>query len=406
MTSPTDNASDTNTSTEWPAAEATRGTRYALFVSGFTTFCLLYYIQALLPVFSEAFGVSPAQSSLALSLTTGVMAFALLISGALSDALGRKSIMFFSLLISSSLTIAMAFSPNWTTLLSVRFAMGISLCGVQSVAMAYMSEELDGTAFAGTLGLFIGGSALGGMFGRLFASVIADHFGWRTAVEIIGVTGLCAAFYFRFALPPSRNFVPRGKGWRHLKEDLAIILADKSLVRLFFVGFVIMSGFVTTYNYISYRLVSAPFMLSQTAVGFVFVVYVFGSFGAALAGRLIGSYGRGRLLWKFQAVMIAGILLTLAEDLAFILVGLAVLTFGMFASHSVASGWVSYRAKRSKALATSLYLFAYYQGGSLIGAVGGLVLQEGGWSGVVALTTALGLLGVLCGFAVARAGDS
>lgn len=104
--------------------------------------------------------------------------------------------------------------------------------------------------------------------------------------------------------------------------------------------------------------------------------------------------------------MLAGILLTLADALSLILIGLAILTFGMFASHSVASGWVSFRARRSKAFAASLYLFAYYQGGSLIGAVGDLFYQEAGWVGIVMLTTTLGLLGFLCGLLVARADAS
>ena len=104
--------------------------------------------------------------------------------------------------------------------------------------------------------------------------------------------------------------------------------------------------------------------------------------------------------------MIAGILLTLSDDIPVILLGLAVLTFGMFASHSVASGWVSFKRKRSKALAASLYLFAYYQGGSLIGAAGGVFYEVGGWVGVVALTTTLGLLGMLCGLTVARVRQS
>lgn len=399
-------APDTSARPKPPTAASLSGARYALFAGGFTVFCLLYYIQALLPVFSDAFGVTPAQSSIALSLTTGVMAFALLVSGVISDAIGRKRIMFLSLFLSSSLTIAMAFSPNWTTLLTIRFAMGISLCGVQSVAIAYMSEEFDPTAFAASLGLFIAGSALGGMFGRLFAAVIADHFGWRIAVALIGLSCLCASLYFRHALPPSRNFVSRSQGSRQLCGDLVGILADKSLLRLLAVGFVIMSGFVTTYNYISYRLVEPPFMLSQTSVGLVFVVYIFGSIGAAVAGRLIGSYGRPRLLWKFQLLMICGILLTLVDELAVILLGLAVLTFGMFASHSIASGWVSIKATRSKALAASLYLFAYYQGGSLIGAAGGLFYVASGWGGVVALTATIGVLGLLCGLTVDRTSPS
>lgn len=370
--------------------------RFALFSSGFTIFGLLYYVQALLPIFSEAFDVSPAQSSLTLSVTTGVMAFALLVSGAVSDAVGRKRIMFLSLLSSSLLTVAMAFSPNWATVLVIRALMGISLCGVQSVTMAYLAEEVEPRSFAATVGLFIAGSALGGMFGRMVVSVVTDYWGWRAAVAIIGLAGLGAAAYFQAALPESRNFRPRIPGWDRLAVEARIVLTDNRQLCRFFVGFAVMSGFVTTYNYITYRLVSAPFELSQTAVGFVFVIYICGSIGAVLAGRAASRFSHARVLWLFQAVMIVGIMLTIPDSLTLVILGLAVLTFGMFASHSVASGWVSLEASNSKALAASLYLFAYYQGGSLVGALGGVVYQHGGWIWVAAMTSGIGLAGLVC----------
>ena len=385
-----------------PQTSEFRRIRSALFAAGFTTFCLLYYIQSLLPVFTNEFGVGAAQSSLALSVTTGVMAFALLVSGALSDAVGRKQIMFASLFSSSALTVAMAFAPSWTTIIAIRMAMGISLCGVQSVAMAYLSEELESKAFARSLGLFIGGSALGGMFGRMLASLITDYLGWRTAVVIIGVAGLGAAAYFQISLPTSRNFTPRGRGLRHLVKETRGILANPALLKLFFVGFAIMSGFVTIFNYITYRLVAAPYNLTQSAVGMVFVIYIVGSFGAAFAGRMVAIAGHKHTLWIFQTIMVAGILITLSTSFPIILIGLAVLTFGMFSSHSVASGWVSQKAQSSRALAASLYLFAYYQGGSLVGALGGIGFQSGGRSWVVGLTGAIGLLGIFSALSVGQ----
>ncbi|MBV8766477.1 MAG: MFS transporter, partial [Hyphomicrobiales bacterium] len=69
---------------------AFRNTILALFCAGFTTFALLYYVQPLLPVFSETFGLGAAQASLALSATTGLMAPAMLVAGAISETLGRK----------------------------------------------------------------------------------------------------------------------------------------------------------------------------------------------------------------------------------------------------------------------------------------------------------------------------
>ena len=63
---------------------AFRRTNLALFSAGFSTFALLYCVQPLLPVFSREFGVSAAESSLSLSLTTMFLAASVLIAGSLS----------------------------------------------------------------------------------------------------------------------------------------------------------------------------------------------------------------------------------------------------------------------------------------------------------------------------------
>lgn len=374
----------------------------AMFAAGFTTFGLLYYVQSLLPLFAETMQVTPTQSSLALSLTTGLMAFSLLFVGAISDTVGRKKIMTLSLVVSSCLTIVMAFSPNWNTLLVIRLLMGISLSGVQSVSMAYLAEELDPKSLASAIGLFIAGSALGGMFGRTGASMIADLSDWRTAVACMGGFGLAAAFFFQWALPPSRHFSSRSSGFAHFAGEVRSIFRDTVLLRLFLLGFAIMSCFVTTFNFIAFRLVASPFELSQTAVGLVFLLYVFGSFGATISGRLVTRFGRGRIIWATTASLVIGILLTLPNNLAAIVIGLSLLTFGMFSTHSIASSWVSVRARSSKAMAASFYLFAYYQGGSLIGAGGGWFWEVGGWPSIVLLTVSIGLMGVFIGLTLRR----
>ena len=48
-----------------------RRTALALAAAGFSTFAVLYAVQPLLPIFSEEFGVSPAESSLACPCPAG-----------------------------------------------------------------------------------------------------------------------------------------------------------------------------------------------------------------------------------------------------------------------------------------------------------------------------------------------
>src|ERR1700751_1853827 len=91
-------------------------TNLAMLSAGFSTFALLYCVQPLLPLFSNEFGVSAADSSLALSLTTGFLAGSVLIMGSLSETLGRKPIMLASLVTAAVLTFVSAFTSNWHTL--------------------------------------------------------------------------------------------------------------------------------------------------------------------------------------------------------------------------------------------------------------------------------------------------
>src|SRR5437868_744910 len=78
-------------------SRAHRNVSLALFAAGFATFSLLYAVQPLLPAFAREFRVSPAESSLSLSLTTGFLAVAILLAGVASESLGRRWLMFCSI---------------------------------------------------------------------------------------------------------------------------------------------------------------------------------------------------------------------------------------------------------------------------------------------------------------------
>jgi YNFM family putative membrane transporter len=69
----------------------------ALFAGGFATFALLYCVQPMMPILSREFSINAAQSSLILSIATGTLAIGLLITGPMSDAVGRKPVMVFAL---------------------------------------------------------------------------------------------------------------------------------------------------------------------------------------------------------------------------------------------------------------------------------------------------------------------
>ncbi|HEX7348650.1 MAG TPA: MFS transporter [Rhodanobacteraceae bacterium] len=374
----------------------------ALFAAGLATFGLLYCVQPLLPEFTRDYGVNEAVSALSLSLTTGVLAFAMLFAGAVSDAFGRKPVMVGSLVSSAVLTLLSVWMPNWTSFLIVRALLGLSLSGLPAVAMTYLSEEMDVSAIGLGMGLYISGNAIGGMSGRLITGVLADFAGWRVGVVVVAVLGMACGLAFWRLLPPSRHFVARPLSGRAIAQRFSVIFHDRGLPWLFAEGFLLLGAFVTVYNYIGYRLLAPPYNLSQAIVGAIFAIYLIGTFSSPWVGNLAGKHGRRKVLWSMLALVLAGTLLTIASPLWAILAGITVLTFGFFGGHSVVSSWVGRRAGPAKAHAASLYLFSYYMGSSIAGACGGLFYAAGGWNGVVWFVGAMALLGLVIALALYR----
>lgn len=381
---------------------AFRRTNLALFSSGFATFGLLYCVQPLLPAFSRTFGVDAAGSSLSLSVTTGVLAVAMLFAGALSDMWGRKPVMLASLLGSSLLVLATAMAPNWTTLLVLRAMLGVTLAGLPAVAMTYVSEEIHADSLGFAMGLYIGGNAIGGMGGRLISGFAADHSSWRIAVGVIGALGLVACVLVAKGLPPSLHFEPRRARPRALLSSFGSLWRDKGLPWLFAEAFLLMGAFVTIYNYASYRLLAPPFSLSQSHVGAIFMVYLIGVGSSAWMGSIAGKLGRRRVLWTAFAIMLAGVALTATQSLAAIVTGIALVTFGFFGGHSIASSWVGKRAPLAKAHASSFYLFSYYLGSSIAGSLGGFAWTHAGWNGVATYVGVLVVAGLVVSLKLRR----
>jgi len=381
---------------------AFRRTNLALFAAGFATFGLLYCVQPLMPEFSRDYGVSEAGAALSLSLTTGVLAFAMLFAGALSDAWGRKALMVASLLASALLVLVTAVMPTWSALLVVRTLLGLTLSGLPAVAMTYLSEEMHVESIGLGMGLYISGSAIGGMGGRLITGVLADFFGWRLGVGVVGVVGLLAGAIFWRALPPSRHFVAQPLRWRTVLGRFNGIFHDRGLPWLFVEGFLLLGAFVTVYNYLGYRLLAPPYNLSQAAVGLIFGIYLVGTFSSAWMGHLAGRLGRRKVLWTALALMLVGVALTMAAPLLLVMAGIVAITFGFFGGHSIVSSWVGRRAGAAKAQAASVYLFCYYMGSSIAGASGGLFYASHGWNGVALFVGALVLAGLLIALALTR----
>jgi len=371
---------------------AYRRATLALFCAGFATFAMLYCVQPLLPLLAGHFSVSAASSSLALSLTTLSLALCLLVSGALAESWGRKPVMVAALSLASLLGLACVLVDSWSLLLLLRALLGLALSGLPALAMAYVGEEFDPDSLPAAMGLYIGGTALGGLLGRLLSGLLSDIGGWQLALGGIAGLGLLALGLFIWLLPASRHFKAQPLSLRGLLGNFGQHLSNPILRNLFLQAFLLMGGFVALFNYIGFRLAGARFGLSSTVIGLLFTVYLVGIFSAGWAGRLVPRLGVRAVLQSGIGLMLMGVALCSTPWLIAIVVGLALFTLGFFAAHAVASGQVGQHARGAKAQAAALYLCAYYLGSSVVGYAAGYVWEHAGWLPLMAVLAALFVL--------------
>jgi YNFM family putative membrane transporter len=365
----------------------------ALFFAGFVIFATLYSTQPLLPVLSKEFNVSPTVASLTLSLTTGILAISMIFAAAVSDTIGKKRVMVLSMFLTSILGLLTALSPNFVTLLPERALLGVFIAGVPSIAMAYVGEEFRPEGIGVIMGLYVAGTSIGGMSGRIFTGILTDLFNWRVALVCIGILTFILTIIFIYILPEPRNRVKKRFDWKSAIAAYQTHLRNKRIMSIILLAFLLQGSFVTLYNYIGYLLEAPPYGLSQTLIGFIFIVYLAGTWSSVYMGKKADQFGNASMLKLSLGIMIIGAILTLVPFLIGKILGLIIFTFGFFACHSIASAWVGEKAKGYKAQASSMYLLFYYMGSSIVGAFGGIFWSNYEWGGVITLISVLLALG-------------
>ena len=370
-----------------------RRANWALILGGFACFTLLYGTQPLLPEFTEAFGISPTMASLTVSAGTLTLAFLLIPLSMLSDKFGRALLMKAALLGATIFAWASAFAPSFEWLVLSRAGVGACIAALPAAAMAYLGEEISPASRGKVMGMYIAGNALGGMFGRFLSAVVTQYSSWHYGLAALALVGIICTVLFWRLLPQARHFKTRSLAPGALWTDVRRIYADPGLPWLFSTAFLIMGAFVSIYNYLGFRLSEAPYNLGPAAIGTVFLLYALGSASSALAGHLVDQYGRGKIMLGMISLMAIGVLATLNSQLTIIIFGLALFTFGYFATHAIASGWVGFRAGERRGLVSALYLSSYYLGSSFLGSTSGPLWTNYHWPGmVIGLMVCVGLV--------------
>ena len=179
--------------------------------------------------------------------------------------------------------------------------------------------------------------------------------GWRWALGALVVLPLSGALLMRRTLPGRRR--PRSRGAARLTRAVAQpagAAPGAAASALFFT-------FVSVFSYVTFRLTEPPFDYGTGTMSLLFVLWVMGAAGPGrAAGRPRGlAQGGGAR----QRLAITGVLLSLPDELATIVPGLAMVVLGMFTGVTAAQLGVSDAGDTDRGTASAVYFTFYYVAG-------------------------------------------
>ncbi len=356
-----------------------------MFLAGVCCYGLLYYYQPLLPLLAQEFGLTAAESSLAVSFSTLGMTVGLLGGMFWADRVGRKKLLTATLFFGAFFALASSFAMSFTWLILFSALKGCCLAGTASVALAYINEEVSEQHKSRVTGLYIAGGAFGGMSARVGAAYLGNAFSWYEASVFVACIAIFCAVFILWKSPYSTNFQPQKKTFKHLFVDNVRVLTNIYLLAYCLIGAVMIGVFVSVYNYISFVLIAPPFEVPRLYLSNIYLLFVFGLFGSVATHRLLRVSRPIKLLQMLLLTSILGLLLLLYSSLLFIVLGMILVTISFFMSHVVCSYVVSNFKPALRSVTISVYLLLYYIASSFLGSVTGSLLDNGSWGLLVSV---------------------
>ncbi|AEG54912.1 multidrug effflux MFS transporter [Sinorhizobium meliloti] len=171
-----------------------------------------------MPELVRAFASSEAAIKMTLSLYFGGFAFAQLVSGTLSDVIGRRrtTLIFMAIYLAGSLMAA--FAPSIPVLLAGRLVQGIGASVGMTVARAIVRDQFTGTTAARIMNMIGMMLALGPAVSPTLGGIALGLFGWQSIFLLMVGFALMACFIVQLFMAETTT-PDRSKG--HFRTILA-----------------------------------------------------------------------------------------------------------------------------------------------------------------------------------------
>lgn len=364
------------------------------FLSAFTL-GTLYCPQPLLPIYSDMYKVSLSQTALLTTFALIPLSFFPLIYGIISEYISPIRVLKFSLWGLAFSTLLFACGDNFTYLLLIRLLQGFFIPGILTSTVTYISQTTAAEKIPQYMSLYVIGTIVGGLGGRLLSSFLATYIHINAIYFLLSIS-LIVMQFFTMRLQ-QKSTKPTKK--IYISDIIKIVFSPiyrETLLTIFCVSFV----FACIMNYIPFRLRE---LNGFSWIHVIYLGYTLGIVTSFLSQRLQKRYNVVNIACCGLAIFLLSLLLLLTTTPVYIFIIIFAFCGAMFFVHSILMGFVNSIGEESKGLVNGAYVAFYYSGAVTGSYFPGIIYEHFGWTSYIWMLFAMLFMASAIFFVVLKA---
>jgi predicted MFS family arabinose efflux permease len=355
----------------------------------------LYYAQPLLSAIADQFGVSDGTAGLLVTVSQIAYGLGLVFLAPLSDLVDRRKLVAVLLAIACIGSAGAAAAPS-IAVLALAIAVASATSVVAQVLVPFASNLAPEGERGQVVGLVMSGLLTGILLARTLAGLVAGASSWRMVFALAAVGMAVLALALWRAMPQRRPSTDLHYG-ALLASVGTLIRKEPLLRRRMLFGACGYAGFSVVWTTLTFLLSDAPFDYGESTIGLFGLAGLAGAVAAMRMGRLHDA-GHGRIATGavLAAILLSWLILYLGrESVPAILLGLAVLDFGVQGQNVLSQGAIYALGRETTGRVTTGYVTSNFVGGAIGSASGAIAWSAGGWLPVCCVGFGIALTALL-----------
>ncbi len=349
----------------------------------------LYYNQPLLADMGRTFSVSESAVGFIATLAQLGFAAGLLFIVPLGDSFDRRNLITLTLIAVIISLLGVAFAPSIGLLAVASFVVGVTTVTPQIIvpfAASLAQPEQRGRV----VGTVMSGLLIGILLARTVSGFVGAHLGWRAMYWIAAAMMVILAITLRVLLPKEK---PRSSmNYAGLLRSLWGLFRTEPVVRetgIF--GALAFAAFSVFWVTLVFFLGTPPYHYGSEVAGLFGLVGVVGALAASNVGKLADRINPRIITGIMIGIALAAFLVfwLFGQMLWGLIVGVILLDLGTQGAHISNQARVFSLNGEARSRLNTIYMVAYFIGGSLGSLLGAYAWSIGHWNGVCAVGTLL-----------------